>query len=106
MLYEGNRRVFFFLSQKKRCHKHPNFQAKGSYRTELWRALYQKAPMGQFLIFRNDLTEFTHKGLFPDFLGRIFQVKRQSKKVILLFSCSVFLFIIVENRFVETMYDV
>ena len=27
------------------------FRQKDRYRTELWRALYQKAPKGQFLIF-------------------------------------------------------
>ncbi|MBA7622459.1 hypothetical protein ES703_29836 [subsurface metagenome] len=34
------------------------FRQKNRYRTELWRALYQKAPTGQFLIFRK-----THKSL-------------------------------------------
>jgi len=41
------------------------------------------------------------KELFPNHRGRIFQVKGQSKKVILLFSCSVLLFTIVENRFIN-----
>jgi len=59
-------------AEEARCQKHPNFQAKGRYRTELWRALYQEAPMGQFLIFRNNLTEFTLKNDFLIFLGRIF----------------------------------
>ena len=35
------------------------FRQKDRYRTRLWRALYQKAPKGQFLIIRNNLTEFT-----------------------------------------------
>ena len=35
------------------------FRQKDRYRTELWRALYKKAPKGQFLIFRKFLTEFT-----------------------------------------------
>ena len=34
------------------------FRQKDRYRTELWRALYQKAPTGQFLIFRKTHTEF------------------------------------------------
>jgi len=37
------------------------FRQKNRYRTELWRALYQKAPKGQFLIFRKTHTEFTEK---------------------------------------------
>ena len=41
----------------------------------------KKHRWGNSYFIRNNLTEFTKK-LFPDFLGRIFQVKRQSKKVI------------------------
>ena len=37
------------------------FRQKDCYRTELWRALYQKAPKGQFLIFGKTLTEFTKR---------------------------------------------
>ena len=37
------------------------FRRKDRYRTELWRALYQKAPKGQFLSFRKSLTEFTKR---------------------------------------------
>jgi hypothetical protein len=37
------------------------FRQKDCYRTELWRALYKKAPTGQFLIFRKTLTEFTKR---------------------------------------------
>jgi len=37
------------------------FRQKDCYRTELWRALYKKAPKGQFLIFRKTHTEFTKK---------------------------------------------
>ena len=40
------------------------FKPKDRYRTELWRALYQKAPKGQFLIIRKTLTEFTLKNYF------------------------------------------
>ena len=58
------------------------FRQKDCYRTELWRALYQKAPKGQLLIFRKTHTEFTKKELSLNFLGRIFQVKGQSKRVI------------------------
>jgi hypothetical protein len=43
-------------------------------------------------VFRKTLTEFTKKNI-PNPLGRIFQVKRQSKKVMPLFFYSVFLFI-------------
>ncbi len=65
------------------------FRQKNRYRTELWRALYQKAPKGQLLIFRKTHTELTYKELFPNPLGRIFQVKGQSKKVFILLSYSV-----------------
>jgi len=37
------------------------FRRKDRYRTELWRALYQKAPTGQFLIFGKTLTEFAKR---------------------------------------------
>ena len=68
------------------------FRQRDCYRTELWRSLYKKAPTGQFLIIRKTHTEFTYKERFPNLLGRIFQVKRQSKRVIILLSCSGFLF--------------
>jgi len=37
------------------------FRQKDRYRTELWRALYKKAPKGQFLSFRKTRTEFTKR---------------------------------------------
>ena len=37
------------------------FRQKDRYRTELWRALYKKAPTGQFLNFRKFLTKFTKR---------------------------------------------
>jgi len=52
------------------------FRQKDRYRTELWRALYQKAPTGQFLIFRKTHKGLTYKELFPNYAGRIFQVKK------------------------------
>ena len=64
------------------------FRQKDRYRTELWRALYQKAPKGQFLITRCTLTEFAKRRV-PNYIGRIFQVKGQSKRTILIFSYSV-----------------
>jgi hypothetical protein len=39
------------------------FRQKDYYRTELWRALYKKAPTGQLLIFRKTLTEFTKRAI-------------------------------------------
>ena len=67
------------------------FRQKDCCRTGLWKALYEKAPTGQFLLIRKTHTEFTHKETYPNFLGRIFQVKGQGKKVISLFSYPVFL---------------
>ena len=40
------------------------FRQKDCYRTELWKALYKKAPTGQLLIFRKTHTEFTKKKNF------------------------------------------
>jgi len=40
------------------------FRQKDRYRTALWRALYKKAPKGQFLIFRKINAEFTLKNYF------------------------------------------
>jgi hypothetical protein len=37
------------------------FRQKDRYRTELWRALYKKAPTGQLLNFRKTHTEFAKK---------------------------------------------
>jgi len=37
------------------------FRQKNRYRTELWRALYKKAPTRQFLSYRKTHTEFTEK---------------------------------------------
>ena len=36
------------------------FRQKDRYRTELWRALYKKAPKGQFLTFRKTYEELTY----------------------------------------------
>jgi hypothetical protein len=57
------------------------FRQKDCYRTELWRALYQKAPKGQFLVFRKPIQSLL-KELSLNILGRIFQVKGQSMRVI------------------------
>jgi len=45
--------------QDTKCIK--TFRQKDRYRIGLWRALYQKAPTGQFLIFRKFHTEFTKR---------------------------------------------
>jgi len=37
------------------------FRQKDCYWTELWKALYKKAPTGQLLIFRKTLTELTKR---------------------------------------------
>jgi len=57
------------------------FRQKDCYRTELWRALYKKAPKGQFIIFRKTHTEYTLKNYFLIFRKNL-SGKRQSKKVI------------------------
>jgi len=49
----------------------------------------QKAPQGQFLFLGITLQSLL-KELFPNYIGRIFQAKGQSKRVIKLVSYSVF----------------
>jgi len=39
------------------------FRPKDRYQTELWKALYKKAPTGQFLSFRKTHTEFTKRNI-------------------------------------------
>ena len=39
------------------------FRQKNCYWTELWRALFKKAPKGQSLIFRKTHTEFTERAV-------------------------------------------
>ena len=93
--------IFLLLKQRKgaegaRYNLYRNFQAKGLLPDRTLESFIQKAPKGQFLIFGNHLTEFTKKS-FPKHIGRIFQVKGQSKRVIQLFSYSV-LFIYLKNE--------
>jgi len=68
-------------AEEARYQRYPNFQAKGLLPDRTLESFIQKAPTGQLLIFRK-----THKSLqkelSPNFLGRIFQVKGQSKKII------------------------
>jgi len=61
-------------AEEARYQKYPNFQAKGLLPDRTLESFIKKAPKGQSLLFRNNLTEFTKK-LFPNLLGRIFQVK-------------------------------
>jgi len=65
-----------------------NFQAKGLLPDRTLESFIKKAPKGQFLIFRGPSQSIPIKS-FPNHLGRIFQVKGQSKRVILLFFYSV-----------------
>ena len=81
--------TFSFIKKRKgaeeeRYQKYQNFQAKGLLSDRTLESFIQKAPTGQLLIFRKTLTEFTKK-LFPNHLGRIFQVKGQSKRIIYYF---------------------
>jgi len=57
---------FSFHHERKRaegarCHKYPNFQAKGPLPDRTLESFIKKAPKGQFLIFRKTHTEFTEK---------------------------------------------
>ena len=78
--------TFSFHHKRKRaegarCHKHRNFQAKGLLPDRTLESFIPKSTEGAIPIFRNNLTEFTKK-LFLNLLGRIFQVKRQSIRII------------------------
>jgi hypothetical protein len=60
--------VFSFVKEEKKPKRQDTksiqtFRQKDCYRTELWRALYKKAPTGQLLIFRKTLTEFTKRAI-------------------------------------------
>ena len=48
-------------AEEARYYNIQTFRQKDCYRTELWRALYKKAPKGQFLIFRKTHTEFAKR---------------------------------------------
>jgi len=67
------------------------FRQKDCCRTELWRDLYKKTPKGQFLEIRNHLAEAFK--IIPNYLGRIFQVKGQSKNCYITIFTLFFLFI-------------
>ena len=69
-------------AEEARCQNHSNFQAKGPLPDRTLKSFIQKAPTGQLLSFRKTHTEFTLKNDFLISLGRIFQVKGQSKRVI------------------------
>jgi len=57
----------FFIKEKEPKRQNTKsiqtFRQKDCYRTELWRALYKKAPKGQFLIFRKIITELTKRSI-------------------------------------------
>jgi hypothetical protein len=48
-------------AEEARYQKYPNFQAKGLLPDRTLESFIQKAPKGQFLIFRKTLTEFTKR---------------------------------------------
>ena len=58
-----------------------NFQAEGLLPDRTLESFIKKALNGQFLIFRKTLQSLL-KELFPNHIGRIFQVKGQSRRVI------------------------
>jgi len=76
-------------AEEVRCQNHSNFQVKGPLPDRTLESFIKKAPTKQFLIFGNNLTEFT-KNYFLIFIGGIFQVERQGKRVISLFFYSIF----------------
>jgi len=51
------------------------FRPKDRYWTELWRALYQKAPKGQFLIFRKTIQSLL-KEVFSKYIRKNLSGKR------------------------------
>jgi hypothetical protein len=88
-------------AEEARYQKYPNFQVKGLLpdRTLESKGLLPDRTLESFMlkstdgaisIFLGITLQSLLKKLFSNYLGRIFQVKRQSKKIILLFSYSVF----------------
>jgi len=57
--------IFSYFKRKEaeeaRYQKYPNFQVKGLLPDRTLESFIQKAPKGQFLIFRKTLTEFTKR---------------------------------------------
>jgi len=79
--------IFSFYPKRKgaegvRYQKYPNFQAKGPLPYRTLESFILKSTEEAILIVRKFLTEFAFKKLFPNYVGRIFQVKRQSERVI------------------------
>ena len=66
-----------------------NFQAKGPLPDRALESFIPKSTEGAIPSHKENPYRVYFKELFPNFLGRIFQVKGQSKRVILLFSYSV-----------------
>ena len=79
-----------------------NFQAKGLLPDRTLESFIKKAPKGQFLIFRGPSQSIPIKS-FPNHLGRIFQVKGQSKEATNIFSYAVF-FICIDNNNIKITF--
>jgi len=77
-------------AEEARYQKYPNFQAKGLLPDRTLESFILKSTDGAISIFLGITLQSLPKKLFSNYLGRISQVKRQSKRIILLFSCSVF----------------
>ena len=73
-----------------RYQKYQNFQAKGPLPDRTLESFILKSTEGAIPNRQENPYGVLLKELFPNFIGRIFQVKRQSRKIILLFSYSVF----------------
>ena len=89
--------TFSFYQKRKgaegvRCHKYPNSQAKGLLSDSTLESFIRKSTEGAI----PNNWESPDRGffkVFPDHLGRIFQVKGQSKRVKCLLSILSFLFL-------------
>jgi len=90
--------TFSFHHKRKRAEevkyqKYPNFQVRGLLPDRTLESFMLKNTDGSISIFLGITLQSLLKELFPNFLGKIFQVKGQSKRVILLFSCSVLFYL-------------
>ena len=78
------------------------FRQTDCYRIELWKALYKKAPTGQFLFWGKFLTERTLiNESFPDFLRKNLSGKKteqESNNVIFLLCLFIFIKIFGKNK--------
>ena len=74
-------RNFRKSAEEARYQMYPNFQAKGLLPDRTLESFIQKSTDGAILNFLGTPIQNLLKELFPNFIGRIFQVKGKSNRV-------------------------